>query len=126
MNTDPRHLPAETKWYRFSQNNSGGKFLIDPLTGVGRFVFVEAPTLETAIAYFKQLSPDITKHDFVEGRDCSCCGDRWFSDDPTIVDFPCIPYAHRPVHFPEPCYEHPMKGPFSQTTNVEEPPTDWA
>ena len=62
------------RWYTYSQNNSGGSFVLNE--SVGHYVFVEAPTAEEAnrIAEDNGLYFDGCR----DGRDCSCCGDRWY------------------------------------------------
>lgn len=60
-----------TKWYTFSQNNSFGRW--DGPT----YVIIEATSAahaneraeQEAGVYFEGVS---------DGRDCGCCGDRWY------------------------------------------------
>lgn len=62
-----------TKWYKYSQNNSGGYFEIDE--NLDRCVFIEETSIENANKkaenigiYFDGVQKDL---------DCKCCGDRW-------------------------------------------------
>lgn len=60
----------DTKFYTYSQNNSGGSF-----TGPAHYVIIEA--------FNKDAAHDIAEQHGVyfngieDGHDCSCCGDRW-------------------------------------------------
>ena len=72
-------------FYTFSQNNSGGDFIVDD--DVAEYVIIEADNGNEALniaenvgLYFNGVS---------EGIDCSCCGDRWSTcyskyDEPMI------------------------------------------
>lgn len=62
------------KFYKYTQNNSGGTFRVNDQVTID--VLIEAPdqTRANAIAetigiYFDGCDQDI---------DCSCCGDRWY------------------------------------------------
>ena len=59
------------KWYQFHQNNSGGSFIAPAIN-----VHIEVPTAEkaNAIAQCEGLYFDGCE----DGRDCECCGDRWY------------------------------------------------
>lgn len=67
-------LTGKTKFYNFSQNNSGGSFREDE--NLDTEVIIEAHSAEEANLladnfgiYFDGCS---------QGIDCSCCGDRWY------------------------------------------------
>lgn len=64
----------KTKFYHFRQNNSGGSFIIGDEVDV--LVVIEAVDYLHAngIAQIK----DIYFHGASSGRDCSCCGSRWY------------------------------------------------
>lgn len=69
-----------SKFYKFEQNNSGGSF--DVTDTLCHRLFIEANTTLDAI----QKAEDLGCYwDGVsDGRDCECCGDRWYcssSDD---------------------------------------------
>ena len=68
-------------WYKFSQNNSGGKWRYDEERGISAKVFIEADTADLANVhanyigiYFDGCHNDI---------DCNCCGDRWYPVEDT-------------------------------------------
>lgn len=81
-------------FFTYNQNNSGGHFTFEPDKGISHFVIIEANSADEAdrLAEEKGLYFNGCR----EGRDCSCCGDRWsqqYSDDggtdePTIYDSP--------------------------------------
>jgi len=74
----------ETKYYHFSQNNSGGSFDIDYDQGISINVIIEATSADEANARAEEIG---LYFDGVYGeRDCPCCGDRWgrvYEDDGT-------------------------------------------
>ena len=66
-----------TRFFDYRQNNSGGNFTEDHRRGISVNVIVEADSAKDADdraqgigLYFDGCS---------SGRDCSCCGDRWYS-----------------------------------------------
>jgi hypothetical protein len=63
-------------FFHFSQNNSGGSFDFSLDDGITHHVVIEARDAEDAnvIAVQKGLYFDGCNF----GRDCSCCGDRWY------------------------------------------------
>lgn len=62
------------KWYDFSQNNSGGRFHYT--NKVGTHVYIQATSQAEATA--KALEAGVYFDGCAEGRDCKCCGDRWY------------------------------------------------
>lgn len=73
-------------FFTYNQNNSGGGWDFDPAAGISHFVIIEANSNDEAdrLAEEKGLYFDGCR----AGRDCSCCGDRWYrqySDDGTEV-----------------------------------------
>lgn len=66
--------PAALRWYLFNQNNSGGRFERDLY--VDERVFVQAYSAEEANEIAEGLG--IYFDGCSDGRDCSCCGDRWY------------------------------------------------
>lgn len=61
------------KYFLWGQNNSGGCFEGPPV------IIVEAENQEAAEVVAEQYG---VYYDGVsEGRDCSCCGDRWYSPE---------------------------------------------
>ncbi len=80
---------VEAKYYHFNQNNSGGKFTIDDRTGIGPHVWIEAESKADAISRAEDLGIYFDGVD--AGRDCHCCGDRWYAPwDNDGVDTPEI------------------------------------
>ncbi len=69
----------KTKFYTFSQNNSGGSFVNDPKNGIGQYVVIEAKNAESANSIAQQIGIYFNGCD--DGTDCQCCGDRWYSVD---------------------------------------------
>lgn len=78
---------VQTRWYKFHQNNSGGKFR-EPAVEV----WIEALDHKHA----NQRAQDVANIYFdgcESGRDCSCCGDRWHE----VYDITAEPLTERPV-----------------------------
>jgi hypothetical protein len=78
------------KYYTFSQNNSGGSF-----DGSYHYVIIEAPSPEAANEIAVNLDlPDVDIYfdGCSDGRDCPCCGDRWYPqyDDSDGYDTPQV------------------------------------
>ena len=65
------------KWYDFRQNNSGGSFTHDANRGIGLTVLIQAANADEA----NRRAEDIGLYfdGCITGDDCSCCGDRWYS-----------------------------------------------
>lgn len=61
-----------TRFYEYSQNNSGGSFDYDEDDGISHYVIVEA----TSGAEADRLAQRIGLY-FDGSSDCSCCGNRW-------------------------------------------------
>jgi hypothetical protein len=66
----------KTQWFVFSQNNSGGSFIVNET--VAEWVIIEAfddnhanRRAEDIGIYFDGVDDDI---------DCECCGDRWYPE----------------------------------------------
>ena len=66
-----------TKFYEFSQNNSGGGFDTDD--DLCHRLFIEANDAEQANEIAEGLGVYFNGCD--NGQDCSCCGDRWYECD---------------------------------------------
>lgn len=62
-------------FFHFNQNNSGGSFDIDE--DVAHNVIIEARDAHEANQ--KAESIGIYFNGVDDGRDCECCGDRWYS-----------------------------------------------
>jgi hypothetical protein len=66
---------VKTKYFKFSQNNSGGHFEIDDERGIGVEVLVEAVDLGHSISRASDIG--LYFDGVAAGIDCQCCGDRW-------------------------------------------------
>jgi hypothetical protein len=66
-------------WYCFSQNNSGGQFHIDSVSGIAGHVIIEADSAEEANE--KALDIGLYWDGCAKEIDCECCGDRWYPVD---------------------------------------------
>lgn len=66
----------KTMFWEFNQNNSGGSFVFDEKNGLTHFVIIEAETKQEAIDRAESVGIYFNGCD--DGRDCSCCGDRWY------------------------------------------------
>lgn len=71
------------KFWEISQNNSGGSFDVD--SKVCHRMIIEAETEEQAT----QIAEDLGCYwnGVEDGRDCECCGDRWYGVDEVNIDY---------------------------------------
>jgi len=73
----------------WSQNNSGGHFVVDD--DLTWRVVIESDDYEQAEIY--ALGIGVYYDGVDQGRDCSCCGDRWYEgsklhyEDQTLVEY---------------------------------------
>lgn len=76
-----------SKFYTFSQNNSGGQMRHDARAGIASYVIIEAVGYKNA----NWQAEDIGLY-FDGTSDCSCCGNRWHKhyDDTEADDTPSI------------------------------------
>lgn len=122
-------MQIQTKFFAFRQNNSGGSFDHEPSEGIGLTVWVEA--VDAAHANARAELIGLYFNGCQDGRDCSCCGDRWYeaySGDSDIKDFPSL-YGEqwRDVKEDEsptldwniPSYIHRMDGSFKAAIKVK-------
>jgi len=81
---------VETKFFTFNQNNSGGSFDYDEKAGITHYVIVEAMDKSHAVSRAEDIG--LYWDGCNSGRDCSCCGDRWYvpyddgDDVPKVYD----------------------------------------
>ena len=112
----------KTKWYTFSQNNSGGSFVEDKERGIGGYVIIEA--VDAAHANGRAENIGLYFDGCGIGMDCSCCGDRWCeasdpydgNDSPMIYDEKVRPALEGEEPFKDwdiYSYMHPLVGDFS-------------
>jgi len=64
-----------TKFYHYSQNNSGGFFDEDETRGICNDVIIEAKNAQEANLIAHSIG--IYFNGCENGCDCPCCGDRW-------------------------------------------------
>lgn len=62
------------KWFKFHQNNSGGSCIEDE--NVAKYVYIEAVSAADANSRAENIG--IYFGGTYDGRDCRCCGDRWY------------------------------------------------
>lgn len=66
---------SKLKFYTFTQNNSGGSFVLDKEKGLTQYVIIQADGTEEANSRAENAG---IYFDGVDNRlDCHCCGDRW-------------------------------------------------
>jgi len=67
----------KTKFFTFSQNNSGGYFIEDDKHGVSGYVIIEAPGESEANSKLREIGENTDGFwDY-----CPCCGPRWYDLD---------------------------------------------
>lgn len=71
-----RKSANRTMFWEFNQNNSGGSFVFDEKRGLTHYVIIEAKSRDEAISRAEDIGIYFNGCD--DGRDCSCCGDRWY------------------------------------------------
>lgn len=70
----------ETKFYEFSQNNTGGSFVTNDK--LCHRIFIEATTESEAVQKAEDLG--CYWNGVNDGNDCPCCGDRWYASPDEI------------------------------------------
>lgn len=70
-------MANSNKFYLFRQNNTGGNYHRDE--NLGKYVLIEAPSAN--VANDRGVGLGIYFNGCVDGRDCECCGDRWWPVD---------------------------------------------
>lgn len=116
-----------TRWYTFIQNNSYGRFHYKPEEGIGYAVIVEATSAAHANERAEQIG--LYFNGIRDGRDCACCGDRWYTVYTDAgEEFPMIYNTKvRPIKEGEKplkdwgidAYMHKINGEFYAVTNEE-------
>lgn len=64
-------------FYTYNQNNSGGRFVFDKTAGITHYVIIEANSPAKADARAMEIG--LYFDGCSTGDDCSCCGDRWYT-----------------------------------------------
>lgn len=67
---------TNTKFWTYHQNNSGGSFDHYSKQGIGCCVAIEATDYQQANDRAENIG--IYFNGCNDGRDCDCCGDRWY------------------------------------------------
>lgn len=84
----------------FNQNNSGGRFEYYPDKGISRYVIIEGDNKDEIID--TALDIGIYFNGVKAGRDCECCGDRWYdSYYDNLSDEPLV-YNENPLNYKQP------------------------
>ena len=90
----------ETKYYHFSQNNSGGCLDHKPDKGIVHHVIIEAMNADHANQRAEEIGLYFDGCD--SGTDCECCGDRWrrtdeydANDTPMVYGEPAESYVDK-------------------------------
>lgn len=97
----------KTKFFTFNQNNSGGRFRYNEHAGITRYVIIEAIDYRHAITRAENIG---LYFDGVEdGRDCDCCGDRWYRPYGDGNDEPVIYGVSVASHKRDGLFEHGQK-----------------
>jgi len=108
---------VNTKFYEYSQNNSGGSFSNSEKEGIAEYVIIEALNSEHANTRAENIGLYFDGCD--NGNDCSCCGDRWYrADESDGSDVPSIygkPLANtEKSSYRECCFVHYLDGKFEK------------
>lgn len=93
-----------SRFYEYRQNNSGGSFIIDEDRGLSVEVIVEADSVADADRRAESIG--LYWKGCRDGRDCTCCGDRWsqfwgWGDGADGDPVPSI-YQRPLIDFPDP------------------------
>lgn len=78
-------------FYTFTQNNSGGSFVTDDISGIGEYVIIEAKSAKQANEIAENKGIYFNGCD--DGTDCSCCGDRWYPVDESDGNYTPLVYG---------------------------------
>lgn len=99
-------MSDKARFYLFTQNNSGGSFHRDE--NVDEYVIIQAYSAEHANSIAEDIG--IYFHGVYKGRDCECCGDRWYcvnddydevTDQPEIYGSTDISRHSHKIHYLE-------------------------
>jgi hypothetical protein len=100
-------------FFNYRQNNTGGSFDIDIASGLTVEVIIEArdaydanSRAESLGIYFDgvgDMEVDDDGDEYYTGRDCSCCGDRWYPADNSEG-------TEKPEHYGEPLVDEFQAG----------------
>lgn len=88
--------PKGLQWFSYHQNNSGGDFIVDEDDLIAPYVIIQATDGEDANR--RALMHGLYFDGIEKGRDCECCGDRWYAvwrDDEGMGE--PTAYTHEPL-----------------------------
>lgn len=94
------------KWYKYTQNNSGGYY--DVNDKVSKWVFIERELESQADEFFSRLTCDASP-------DCACCGARWYGLDDEL-EFPFVEFVD--VYTYKPDYKQEWERLYANLTKV--------
>jgi hypothetical protein len=72
----------QSNFYKYHQNNSGGEFVVDEY--LAEWVYIQAKSADEANEIAEAIG--IYFDGVRSGRDCPCCGDRWWPVDEDEMD----------------------------------------
>ena len=108
---------VNTKFYEYTQNNSGGSFLKSEKDGICEYVIIEALNAEHANTRAEDIG--LYFDGCNNGNDCPCCGDRWYMADerdgsevPSIYGEPLEKI--KKDFYRENCFVHYLDGTFKK------------
>lgn len=110
-----------TKFFHYSQNNSGGNFEHDETKGIGHHVIIEAEDSNAADEKAENIG--LYWDGVSQGLDCGCCGDRWYptcdkgEDKPMIYDKDVSNGKYKDSWFNIPSYIHYLNGDIKKVKN---------
>ena len=92
------------KFFEFHQNNSGGSF--DSDKNVAEVVIIEADNSDEANMIAERIGIYFDGCD--DGRDCSCCGDRWYATSDKGTNKPQV-YGKPAEDYGSPWMKNPVR-----------------
>ena len=108
---------VNTKFYEYTQHNSGGSFSNSEKDGIAEYVVIEALNAEHANTIAEGIGLYFDGCD--NGNDCPCCGDRWYrayesdgSDVPSIYGEPLANIEKS--YYRKCCFVHYLDGKFEK------------
>jgi hypothetical protein len=114
----------KTKFYTFSQNNSGGSFINDDETGISEFVIIEAHNESEANERAENIG--IYFNGCADYIDCDCCGDRWYrvyeGDAYKVPSISGNPIEKcESTYYMNHCFVHYLDGTFKKFDFIDDP-----